>query len=149
MAPATADFVKNLPKVELHVHLEGTLKPTLRLKLAKKHGITLPWNTAEGMQDSYKTWFSSVVKGDIQGEDAAGGFFDFYFGGMTVLLDEEDFYDLAMDFFTHSAAANVRYLELFFNPQSHTTRGILVETVFSGLRRAKKDAETNLNVSLK
>jgi adenosine deaminase len=125
--PARDRLIRRLPKVELHLHIEGTLEPEMMFSLAAKHGTTLPFATVEEVRAAYK--FS-----DLQ------SFLDLYYAGCDVLRDRRDFYALAMAYFTRAHADNVVHAELFFDPQSHTSRGIAIEVVIGGLRDAMDDA---------
>lgn len=127
-------FVTGLPKAELHVHIEGTLEPELMFDLAKRNGITLPFGSVEALRAAYD--FSNLQD-----------FLDIYYQGANVLRLEADFYDLAMAYFERAAADNVRHAEIFFDPQTHTDRGIAYETVISGLHRAQVDAEARWSLS--
>ena len=126
-------FVQGLPKVELHLHIEGTLEPDLKFKLAARNGVELPYASEEEVRASYQF-------------DDLASFLDAYYEGMSVLLTAEDFYDLAMEYFRKVARQNVRYVEMFFDPQAHTSRGVEFHTVISGLRRAQIEAREQLGV---
>ncbi|MDY5133153.1 adenosine deaminase [Actinotignum urinale] len=131
---AHTDFIAGLPKVELHLHIEGTLEPDLKFRLAQRNGVELPYKTEEEVKNSYT--FTDLAS-----------FLAAYYDGMNVLLTSEDFYDLAMEYFRKVAKQNVRYVEMFFDPQAHTSRGVSFHTVISGLRRAQLEAEQTLGVS--
>lgn len=146
MTVASVEFIKKIPKVELHVHIEGTLTPQLRFKLARKNNIPLEWTTAEEAVADYTDSFYKKVRNETEAGSLV--FFDIYYGGMEVLKTEEDFYELAMGYFTKAVEMNVRYSEVFFDPQAHTRRGIDLDTVFKGLRKAQVDAEEKLGVSI-
>ncbi len=124
----TYDFIKGLPKAELHLHLEGTLEPDLKLKLAKKNSIDIGQTTIEEVEQSYQ--FDSLTS-----------FLQVYYPAMNVLQDESDFYDLAISYLKRAKENNVKYAELFFDPQAHTTRGIAFETLFNGYYKATQDAK--------
>lgn len=128
----TKKFTQGLPKAELHLHIEGTLEPELKLKLAKRNGIDIGQETIEEVKETYNY------------NDLAS-FLAVYYPAMNVLQKEEDFYDLAMDYLRRAAKNNVRHVEIFFDPQAHTSRGIAFETVINGLYRATVDARA-LNV---
>ncbi|ESQ94619.1 adenosine deaminase [Asticcacaulis benevestitus] len=129
-------FVAGLPKAELHLHIEGSLEPELMFDLAQRNNIALPYNNVEALRAAYD--FSNLQD-----------FLDIYYQGADVLLTEADFYDLAMAYFRRAAADNVRHAEIFFDPQTHTDRGIPYNYVIEGLSRAAKDAEAlGLSVSL-
>ncbi|OBT92002.1 hypothetical protein VE01_09956 [Pseudogymnoascus verrucosus] len=142
-------FIAGIPKIELHVHIEGTLTPELRWKLGQRNGISLgskrlrkDFHSLEQLKQSYDLLRPRSVKGSGQ----VSAFFDAYYGGMEVLRVEEDFYDLAMDYFLKAAAMKVRYCEPSFDPQAHTRRGVKFETFMRGFRRAQIDADRKLNV---
>ncbi len=123
----TDKFIKNMPKAELHLHLEGTLEPDLKLKLAKRNDIDLGMETVQEIKDTYQF-------------DSLPSFLEVYYSGMNVLQTEEDFYELAMAYFHKAKEHNVRYAEVFFDPQAHTSRGISFETVFNGYYRAVQES---------
>ncbi|MFC6886560.1 MULTISPECIES: adenosine deaminase [Actinomadura] len=122
------DFIAGLPKCELHLHIEGTLEPELKFELARRNGIELPYSTPEEVRAAYE--FDSLTS-----------FLVGYYAGMDVLRAEPDFYDLATAYLTKAASQNVRYAEIFFDPQAHTSRGVPFDAVIRGLRRAVMDAE--------
>jgi len=126
-------FIHDLPKCELHVHIEGTLEPELKFKLAERNRIVLPFGTAEELRASYL--FHDLPS-----------FLSLYYGGMAVLLKEPDFYDLAFAYLKKARSQNVLYAEIFFDPQAHTGRGVSFDTVIRGLRRAQMDAEQQLGI---
>jgi adenosine deaminase len=128
------DFLLQLPKVELHLHIEGTLEPELMFRLAKRNHMEIPFNSIDEVQQAYH--FTNLQS-----------FLDIYYQGANVLQKEEDFYDLTRAYFKKIASQNVRHAEIFFDPQTHTDRGILFETVTTGIHRALKDAQTELGVS--
>jgi adenosine deaminase len=150
---ANDKFVFDLPKVELHVHIEGTLIPELRWKLAKRNNQTLKlertgtvYHSLEQLKESY-TIIQARPGHRIDNTEESFTFFEAYYGGFEVLVTEQDFYDLAMNYFEHAASMNVRYCEPFFDPQGHTRRGVSFETMMEGFRRAQEEAEKRLNVS--
>jgi len=124
---ATRDFINGLPKAELHLHLEGTLEPELKLALAQKNGVDIGQTTIAEVQASYN--FNSLAS-----------FLAVYYPAMDVLQTEADFYQLAMAYLTKAHQENIRYTELFFDPQAHMARGIAFETVVNGFHRACVDA---------
>lgn len=127
------DLINALPKAELHVHLEGTLEPAMLLALAKRNGITLPYDTPEKVVAAYD--FHDLPS-----------FLKIYYAAMQVLVTEQDFYDLAFAYFERAANENIVYVEPFFDPQAHTSRGVSFETVISGIYRAKLDAAAMLGL---
>ena len=128
-----AAFIERIPKAELHVHIEGTLEPELKFELAARNGLDLPYDSVDEMRAAY-------------GFDDLPSFLAVYYEGMSVLLAERDFRDLAMAYFRKAHSQNVVYAEVFFDPQAHTTRGIPFETVIEGLHKAQVDAERSLGV---
>ena len=128
-----ATFIEQIPKAELHVHIEGTLEPELKFELAARNGLDLPYDSVDEMRAAY-------------GFDDLRSFLAVYYEGMSVLLAERDFRDLAMAYFRKAHSQNVVYAEVFFDPQAHTTRGIAFETVIEGLHKAQEDAERSLGV---
>ena len=127
-------FIENLPKAELHVHIEGTLEPDLLFKIAKRNNISIPYNSVEELSEAYK--FNCLQD-----------FLDIYYQGAAVLIYEEDFYELTYCYLKKCDEQNVRHTEIMFDPQTHTKRGISFETVISGISKACADAEVNLGVS--
>jgi adenosine deaminase len=127
-APATPtrEFVTGLPKAELHVHLEGTLEPALKLQLAERNGIDIGQSTVEEVEATYE--FDSLTS-----------FLAVYYPAMQVLREEQDFYDLAHAYLVRAAADGVRHVEMFFDPQAHTSRGVPFEAVVTGYHRAAVD----------
>ena len=123
-----------MPKAELHIHIEGSLEPELIFALAARNGVTLPYASVEALRAAYA--FT-----DLQ------SFLDIYYAGASVLLREEDFFDMAMAYFRRAAADNVVHAELFFDPQTHTDRGVPIKTVIDGLTRACDTAQRELGVS--
>ncbi len=123
-----------MPKAELHIHLEGSLEPELIFALAARNGVALPYTSVEALRAAYA--FT-----DLQ------SFLDIYYAGASVLLREEDFFDMGMAYFRRAAADNVVHAELFFDPQTHTDRGVPIKTVLDGLTRACATAQRELGVS--
>ena len=132
--PVRARLIRRLPKVELHLHIEGTLEPEMMFALADKHGAALPYASVEAVRAAYAFH-------DLQ------SFLDLYYAGCAVLRDRSDFYALAMAYFTRAHADNVVHAELFFDPQTHTARGIAMETVVCGLRDAMEDAHKRFGIT--
>jgi len=116
------------PKAELHIHIEGSLEPELIFKLAGRNGVKLAYDSIEALRAAYA--FS-----DLQ------SFLDIYYAGASVLLKEEDFYDMTMAYAGRALADNVVHTEIFFDPQTHTERGVPIATVVAGIERALADAE--------
>ena len=127
-------LLRAMPKAELHIHIEGSLEPELIFKLAQRNGVTLPYASVEALRAAYA--FS-----DLQ------SFLDIYYAGASVLLKEQDFFDMAWAYFERAAADGVVHAELFFDPQTHTERGVPIETVILGLEHACRRAHAELGVS--
>lgn len=132
--PAREHLIRRLPKVELHLHIEGTLEPEMMFSLAAKHGASLPYASVEAVRAAYNFH-------DLQ------SFLDLYYAGCDVLRDRTDFYALAMAYFTRAHADHVVHAELFFDPQTHTVRGIPMEVIIGGLRDAMADAHKRYGIS--
>ena len=120
-------FIAGLPKAELHIHIEGSLEPEMMLALAQRNRVPLKYSSVEAIRAAYR--FTNLQD-----------FLDLYYQGMSVLLVEQDFYDLAMAYLRRASAQNVRHAEIFFDPQGHTGRGVAFKTVIDGLGRAQQDA---------
>jgi adenosine deaminase len=127
------NLIQRLPKCELHIHIEGSLEPELMFALARRNGIRLPYDSIEALRQAYQ--FRNLQD-----------FLDIYYQGMAVLITEQDFYDLAYAYLQRARADNVRHVEMFFDPQGHTARGVAFATVLNGLSRAIADARRNLGV---
>lgn len=127
------DFVRGLPKAELHLHIEGTLEPELIFALAEKNGVALPYSDVEALRAAYA--FSNLQS-----------FLDVYYAGASVLLTEDDFYQMAIAYLRRAQADNIIHTEIFFDPQTHTERGVAFATVIDGLRRACDEAATELGI---
>ncbi|HUX11631.1 MAG TPA: adenosine deaminase [Spirochaetia bacterium] len=127
-------LVQAMPKAELHIHIEGSLEPELIFDLAARNKVTLAYASVEALRSAYA--FT-----DLQ------SFLDIYYAGASVLLTEADFYEMAMAYFAQAAADNVVHVELFFDPQTHTARGVSFEAVIGGLSRACEDAQTQYRIN--
>lgn len=142
-------FIENIPKIELHLHIEGTLTPELRWKLAERNNL-LPlhsnrldkdFNSLSELYEAYNLLQPRSIKGK-----GISAFFEAYYGGMEALLKEEDFYEMAMDYFQRANRMKIRYCEVLFDIQAHTRRGVEVFTVMNGFRKAQLQASKELNV---
>ncbi|MEJ2804524.1 adenosine deaminase [Comamonadaceae bacterium PP-2] len=122
------ELLRGMPKAELHMHIEGSLEPELIFALAQRNKVQLPYDSVEALRAAYA--FT-----DLQ------SFLDIYYAGASVLLHEQDFYDMAMAYLQRAVADNVVRTEIFFDPQTHTARGVAMETVILGLSRACADAQ--------
>lgn len=127
-------FVKKIPKVELHLHIEGSLEPELMFSLAERNAISLPYSSVDELKQAYQ--FNNLQE-----------FLDLYYQGAEVLQTEQDFFDLAWAYYLTCQRDNVLHTEIFFDPQTHTERGIDIGTVITGLMRAKQQAKLQLGVS--
>jgi adenine deaminase len=127
-------LLRRMPKAELHIHIEGSLEPELIFELARRNGVALAYPSVEALRAAYA--FS-----DLQ------SFLDIYYAGASVLLKEADFFDMAWAYFQRAAADHVVHAELFFDPQTHTERGVPVQTVITGLARACARARAELGIS--
>ena len=128
------DYVVSLPKAELHLHIEGTLEPEMLFDLAQRNGITLPYESVDEVRAAYDF-------ADLQ------AFLDLYYAGAAVLVTEEDFFDLTWAYLERAKADGVVHVEIFFDPQTHTERGIEFETVLNGISRALKLGELYLGIT--
>jgi adenosine deaminase len=126
-------FVEGLPKCELHVHIEGTLEPGMKFQLARRNHVKLPYRSERAMKAAYDF-------------DDLPSFLAVYYEGMSVLLAEQDFFDVTYAYLQKARSQNVRYTEMFFDPQAHTARGVSFDTVIRGIRRAQLRAENRLGI---
>lgn len=132
--PDLDGLVHAIPKAELHLHIEGTLEPDLMFELARRNRVRLPYDSVDAVRRAY-------VFSDLQ------SFLDIYYAACSVLKVEQDFYDLARAYLQRAAAQNVRRAEIFFDPQTHTERGVPMETVVGGLHRALQEGRSQLGIS--
>ncbi len=128
------NFARDLPKAELHLHIEGTLEPELMFELARRNAVPLPYASVEDVRNAY-------VFSDLQ------SFLDIYYAGCGVLLKEQDFYDLTWAYLIRATGQGVRHAEIFFDPQTHTDRGVSFEPVITGIHRALDDGRDRLGIS--
>lgn len=133
---STEDFIKGLPKAELHLHIEGTFEPELMFAIAKRNNIKIKYQSVEELRKAYK--FSNLQD-----------FLNIYYEGAGVLTTEQDFYDLTWAYLEKVHAQTVLHTEIFFDPQTHTDRGIAFATVVEGIGRATQDGREKLGVSSK
>lgn len=134
MESALHDFIRRLPKAELHLHIEGSLEPEMMFDLAKRNGVALPYASVDEVRAAYD--FT-----DLQ------SFLDLYYAGAAVLQTEKDFFDLTMAYVRRAVADNVRHAEIFFDPQTHTVRGVPMATVFAGIAGALRQARAESGFS--
>ncbi|MHA3982510.1 UNVERIFIED_CONTAM: Adenine deaminase [Trichonephila clavipes] len=128
------ELIRALPKAELHVHIEGTFEPELMFAIAQRNQIQIPYQSVEEVKQAYN--FHNLQS-----------FLDIYYAGANVLVHEQDFYDLAWAYFEKCAEDRVVHTEMFFDPQTHTERGVEFATVLAGLKRASTDAKEKLGIS--
>jgi adenosine deaminase len=134
MTDTLHSLLRGMPKAELHIHIEGSLEPELIFALAKRNGVALKYASVEELRRAYA--FT-----DLQ------SFLDIYYAGASVLLKEQDFYDMTWAYLEKAHADNVRHAEIFFDPQTHTERGVVFETVINGIHRAVQDAKAKFGMS--
>jgi adenine deaminase len=127
------DLLRRMPKAELHIHIEGSLEPELIFALAQRNAMQIPYNSVEDLRKAYA--FSNLQS-----------FLDIYYAGASVLITEQDFYDMAHAYLAQAAINNVVRAEIFFDPQTHTARGVAMQTVIHGLHRACVDAKAELGI---
>ena len=127
-------FIENLPKAELHLHIEGSFEPALMFKIAQRNNIKIPFKSVKEVEEAYK--FNCLQD-----------FLDIYYQGAQVLIHEQDFYDLTYAYLEKCAVQKVRHAEIMFDPQTHTERGVSFETVIKGISRACYDAKENLDIT--
>ena len=134
MTMTAAQLAVAIPKAELHIHIEGSLEPELIFALAQRNGLSLPYPSVEALRDAYA--FTNLQS-----------FLDIYYAGASVLLHEADFHDMAWAYFLRAKADNVVHTEIFFDPQTHTARGVPMATVIQGLASACERAQAELGIS--
>ena len=128
------DLIKKLPKAELHLHIEGSLEPELMFRLAKKNNIDIPYKDIEDVRNAYN--FTNLQT-----------FLDIYYAGANVLITKDDFYDLTWEYILKCVEDNVIHTEIFFDPQTHTARGVAFETVITGIKEALTDAKEQYGIT--
>lgn len=128
------EFIRKLPKAELHVHIEGTLEPELIFRLAQRNAVTLPYPSIQALRDAYQ--FT-----DLQ------SFLDLYYAGAAVLITQADFYDMTMAYLARIAQEGVVHTEIMFDPQTHTERGVPIATVFAGIARALREGQETWGIT--
>jgi len=128
------EFIEKMPKAELHIHIEGSLEPELMFEIGRRNGIDLPFATVEEVRAAYR--FNNLQS-----------FLDIYYQGANVLQTEQDFYDMTWAYLQRCRAQNIIHTEIFFDPQTHTDRGIGFEVVINGMSRALGDAREELGIS--
>ncbi len=133
MTPSDA-FIRGIPKAELHLHIEGTLEPQMVIELARKHGLALPYASVEALREAYRF-------------DNLQSFLDVYYAGAAVLRDEEDFRALTSAYLDRAHADGVVHTEIFFDPQTHTARGVPMAAVVRGIHGALTQGEARLGMS--
>ncbi len=134
MADGLSDFIAGMPKAELHLHIEGSLEPELAFALARRNGVRLPYPSVDALRAAYA--FKNLQS-----------FLDIYYQGMSVLIREDDFYDLTWAYLETAHRQNVVHTEIFFDPQGHTSRGVPFRDIVTGIRRALSDAETKFGIT--
>ena len=134
MSEISHKWLNGLPKIELHLHIEGTLEPELLFRLAKRNSIQLPFNSVNEVKKAYQ--FSNLQD-----------FLDIYYQGAEVLLHKQDFYDLTWAYLLMCSQQNVMHVEPFFDPQTHTVRGVPFETIVSGIAEALADGKAKLGIT--
>lgn len=136
MSQNIREFIHTLPKAELHLHLEGSFEPELMFEIAKRNKVSIPFKSVEEVKAAYK--FNNLQE-----------FLDIYYAGANVLLEEQDFFDLTWAYLKQVASENVKHVEVFFDPQTHTDRGVPFSKVINGIQRALEKGESDLGVSYK
>lgn len=129
-----SEYIKQVPKAELHLHIEGSFEPELMFAIAQRNNIKIPYESVEDVKKAYQF-------GNLQ------DFLDIYYAGANVLIHEQDFYDLTMAYFNKCAIENVLHTEIMFDPQTHTKRGVEFSTVINGIQRAREEAEREYGIS--
>ncbi|MBK7337746.1 MAG: adenosine deaminase [Saprospirales bacterium] len=129
-------FIEGMPKAELHLHIEGTFEPEMMFQIAKRNGRILPYRSVEDLKDAYR--FNNLQE-----------FLNIYYTGAELLIEELDFYELTYAYLERVHAQNVVHVEIFFDPQTHTDRGVSFDTVIKGIHRALEDGQQKLGITYK
>ncbi|WP_020587481.1 adenosine deaminase [Desulfobacter curvatus] len=127
-------FIQTIPKAELHLHIEGTLEPETLFRMSERNGISIKYDSVDALRQAYRF-------------DNLQSFLDIYYEGAGVLQNETDFYELTWEYLLKAKAQNIRHVEIFFDPQTHTERGIAFETVINGIFNALSEGSRDLNIS--
>jgi len=133
---AISELIKQLPKAELHLHIEGSLEPEMMFNLAQRNGLELPYKSIEEIKNAYQ--FTQLQD-----------FLDIYYAGMSVLITEQDFFDLTWAYLSQCHEQNIRHVEIFFDPQGHTARGVSFKTAINGIHKALLQAQSDWDISFK
>ena len=128
------DLIQKLPKAELHLHIEGSLEPELMFRLARKNNVEIPYDSVEDVRAAYN--FNNLQS-----------FLDIYYAGANVLLTQDDFYDLTWEYILKCVEDNVIHTEIFFDPQTHTERGVAFEAIITGIKEALADAKAKYGIT--
>lgn len=128
------DFIAGIPKAELHLHIEGSFEPELMFEIAQRNSISIPFDSVEAVKAAYE--FNNLQE-----------FLDIYYAGANVLIKEQDFYDMTWAYLQRIHAQNVVHTEIFFDPQTHTDRGVPFDSVIQGIHRALEDGKNKLGIS--
>ena len=129
-------IIQGIPKAELHLHIEGSFEPELMFEIAKRNNIDLAYDSIESIKKAYK--FNNLQE-----------FLDIYYTGAQVLIHEQDFFDLTWAYLTKVHSQNVVHVEIFFDPQTHTDRGVGFDVVINGIHKALEKGKQELNISYK
>ncbi|MEW6651962.1 MAG: adenosine deaminase [Bacteroidota bacterium] len=136
LSESLTEFINGIPKAELHLHIEGTLEPELMFELAKRNNIKLKYNSVKDLRNAYN--FKNLQE-----------FLDIYYAGASVLINEQDFYDMTLAYLEKAHLQNVLHTEIFFDSQTHTNRGISFDTVINGIYRALDEAKSKFGLTSK
>ena len=134
IAESLLKYINEIPKTELHLHIEGSFEPDMMFQMARRNNVEIKFKTVEELRAAYEF-------GNLQ------DFLDIYYEGANVLLHEQDFYDLTFAYFLRCKKDNIVHTEIFVDPQTHSARGIEIQTVINGITRAMKDAKANFGIS--